>query len=376
MISGSASKLAWRGGQHGSRYQRQSRVFAVTLIALALIVASACSSSSTPAGSTAGTATTPTKLVLSSNGTPNLAGTSLSLATGSTTPGIEDTLGYIIVQTLKSWGANASLTTAESNVAGPAVVGGKLTTLNSNLATLVDLPLEVYMPNAVHLDFVFVSSKFTSLSQLKGATVAISDTTGPDYRLMPALLKLGGLSANSVHYISTGGASANASALAAHRADAAWIHVDALLSLQATGHWNILERASTMAPLLADSFWAALPSWINSHPAIVEALCLAWIHAAKVFDTSPSAWVTAAQGYTSNAQSDSEALAIHNSLATTNSWPVSLGAYTSQQIAYDYGFYKAAGVLQGPGIRPLSQVAIFSDWQAAWTIYEAHESAY
>jgi hypothetical protein len=281
-----------------------------------------------------------------------------------------------MVQILKKWGANATLTTAQSNVAGPAVVGGKLTALNADMPALIDLPLEVFMPNMVHLDYEFVSSKFSKLSQLKGATVAISDTTGPDYRLMPQLLHLAGVSASSVHYISTGGVADNASALAANRADAAWIHTSSLLSLQANGHWNVLEQGAKMAPLVADSFWAAPPAWIKSHPAIAEALCLAWIAAARIFNDSPSQWVTAAQAYTTNAQSDSEALAIHNALAKSDYWPVSASAYTAPKIAANYAFYKGGGMLKGAGIRPLSQVATYSYWQAAWKIYAAHPKAY
>jgi ABC-type nitrate/sulfonate/bicarbonate transport system substrate-binding protein len=326
------------------------------------------------------TRTTAKKLGFTSRGTPNLKGWNIPIATAGSHPGVEDTLGYIIEQTLQKWGATSSLTLAESPTGQDAVVAGKIDAINSDMPSLINLPLEIFMPNQARLDYVFVARDVPTLAQLKGKTIDVGTTTSAEYTLMPALLRYAHLKRSQVTYDVTGSSSGSSigAVLIAGKADAAWIHVSALQSLRSAlgGHLYVLARASQVDPGIADSFWGATPQFIAHDPAIVEALCLAWISAAKTFNDHWMRWVTYAEHYTLNADPPSAVENDHTIFKSLNLWPLQESDYTPQIVRYNYDFYKAYGEFAGAGLRPLNRVAVFGPWKAAWKVYEAHPNAY
>jgi len=336
-------------------------------------------SASTRPHQAAAHATTDRKLVLTKRGVPNLAGLTIPLATSAGHAGAEDTLGYIVTQTLKQWGANSSLTLGSSPTGEEAVLSGSIDAANSDMPTIINLPLEIFMANQSHQDYVFASRDFTSLKQMKGKVIGIGSTTSPDYYIMPALLKKAGLSASEISYISAGGggSSALATLLATGRVDAAWIHVSNLTKVR-TSQPNlvVLARAATLLPTIADSWWGARPSWLSSHPAVAEAICLAYIHAVKIFNTQPTTWENYAEGYTTNADPLSAVAAERKAFSYPDLWPFSQANLSPSVIQKNYTFYKNAGDINGAGIRPLKQVADYGPWTAAWKVYQAHQRAY
>lgn len=361
----------------------------VPLFALSLglaLTAAACSSgnsnsnsNSGNSGNASGSATTPTHLVLNADGTPNLKGLNIPIATAGSHPGDEDTVGYIMEQTLKKWGASSNLNLGEAPEGADAVVAGKIDAVNSDMPSLLNLPLEIFMPNQERMDYEFVSTTATTLAGLKGKTIDVGTSTSAQSMLMPALLQKAGLTASDVKLDLSGSSSGASlgSALSTGRADAAWIHVSSVANLKkSVKNLTVLARASDLLPGIDDSFWAATPAWLKANPAIAEALCLAWISAVKTFNGDQSTWVSDAMSYTLNADPQSSVQADHATFADLNLWPLSASGYSSASVSANYSFYNGFKEFSGAGVRPISQVATYAPWTAAWTVYNAHQSAY
>lgn len=358
--------------------------------ALLCLALAGCSSQNTSKAGATGTAqtaqtaqttskTTATHLALTAKGTPNLKGWTIPIATAGSHPGAQDTLGYIMEKTLEKWGATSSLNLGEAPEGADAVVAGKIDAINSDMPSLLNLPLEIFMPNQDKLDYVFVSTKATSLKDLKGTVIDVGTKTSLEYFLMPALLKKAGLTKTQVTEDITGSSSGSSigTTLVAGRAQAAWIHIGDLSKLKAElPSLHVLANAATTLPTVADSFWAARPAWLQKNPAIAEALCLAWIVGAKVFNDQVTQWVNYAEQYTNNANPASTVKATHKILASLHLWPVSKSAYSKTFVKQNFDFDNQYGLLSGAGIRPLGTVAEFTSWNAAWKVYNAHSTAY
>jgi ABC-type phosphate/phosphonate transport system substrate-binding protein len=353
--------------------------FLVVSLVSVLALAGCGSSHTSGSGGSSGQKTAATKLAFTSAGVPNLSGWNIPIATAGSHPGVEDTLGYIVEKTLQSWGANSSLNLGESPEGADAVVAGRIDAINSDMPSLLNLPLEIFMPNQVKMDYVFVSTKATSLSDLRGKSVDVGTKTSIQSFLMPALLKAAGLTQKDVKITLSGSSSGSAigTVLAEGRADAAWVHISALHSLQAKiSNLHVLAHAGTVLPDIADSFWAATPGWLSAHPAIAEALCLAWIHASKVFNDNASQWVTMAENYTNNADPVSRVQADHSTFSSLNLWPLAKSDYSPSVVADNYHFWQSFNEFSGAGNRPLNKVAIYGPWNAAWAVYNKNPSAY
>jgi ABC-type nitrate/sulfonate/bicarbonate transport system substrate-binding protein len=356
----------------------------VPLFALSLglaLTAAACSSgnSSGNSGNASGSATTSTHLVLNADGTPNLKGLNIPIATAGSHPGDEDTVGYIMEQTLKQWGAGSNLNLGEAPEGADAVVAGKIDAVNSDMPSLLNLPLEIFMPNQERMDYEFVSTTAPTLADLKGKTIDVGTSTSAQNMLMPALLQKAGLTSSDVHLDLSGSSSGASlgSALTTGRADGAWIHISSVANLQkSVKHLYVLARASDLLPGIDDSFWAATPAWLTANPAITEALCLAWIDAVKTFNDDSATWVSDAMAYTLNADPQTSVQADHATFAGLNLWSLSASGYSAASVAANYSFYNGFKEFSGAGVRPMSQVATYAPWNAAWQVYQAHQSAY
>jgi hypothetical protein len=350
------------------------------LLALsALSALSACSSAAqNPAAAQNQAATqgsSATKLAFNADGTPNLKGMTFNIGNAAGSAHTGDTNVYDLVQFLKKWGASASQTNASQNAPELAVASGQLDATAGPLPTEVDSGLTVFGPNQARLDdVVLAKNSVASLAGMKGKTVAICCDASPDGVLLTSVLKKAGVTESQISVLRTGASSASLSALIAGRVDVAFAH-STDVSTAGSGY-HVLAVGATILPQYADSFMAATPSWLSSHPAMAEAIDLAWLAAAKLFNTSETQWVTNAAAYTSNANNTTTYQETWRELQTIQGWPASASILTSPIVSFNLNIANQQSALKGQGTRPAAQEMDLTPWQQAWTAFSAHQSAY
>lgn len=343
---------------------------AAAVLALSLAICAA------GAAGAAGTASSPAKLVFNGDGTPNLHGLTIHMGNAAGDVTIGDTVVYITVQKLKQWGANADLQIGGSNTTELAVVSGQLNATAGPLPTCVNAGLDIFGNNQVHVDYLMVSKNLSALTQLKGRLIAVATTNSPDQYLLDGALEKAHLTRNDIRVDLTGSNGASVNQMLQGRVDAAFIHADGLLKLNKTGHFNVLASGADLEPWDADSYMCATAQWLKANPGTAEAIDLAWLSAAKVFDTDPAGWVKYAQDYSKHAQSDAEALAAYNALKQAKPWPDDGSGMSYAVLEKNYEVAKQKGQIKGEGNRPISQWGITVPWHAAVQQFKSHESAY
>lgn len=352
---------------------RSSAVALGALLALATTLA-ACGSSSTSSAASAPSTSTPTHLVFGSNGAPKLDGIKIAFGDAAGNFVIGDTNAYNVYLHLKEWGADATYTIASGATGQLGVRSGSLTTINGGFSTNADAGLIAFGPNQTHVDYVMVGQpSITSLAQLKGKTVTVATTVSGDTLLLGYALKKAGLTSSDVHTVYSGAESASVDQFISGRTDAAFVHSSALLKFnQDHIKYNILSVGATLLPGDTDSVMAASPSWLKANPAIAEAIDLAWLASAKVFDTNPSEWAKIAHQYTKGAEPVSYDLQAHKALLAIDGWPDNASAFTKAGLTQDLQINKAAGQMKGAGLAPLSKLVTFGPWNAAVKYFATH----
>jgi ABC-type nitrate/sulfonate/bicarbonate transport system substrate-binding protein len=288
-------------------------------LAIGLLALGACSSATQSTG-TGQSASSSTKLAFNADGTPDLNGLTFSIGNAAGSAHTGDTNVYDLVQFLKQWGANASQTNASQNAPELAVASGQLNATAGPLPTEVDSGLTVFGPNQARLDdVVLAKNSVASIADLKGKNVAICCDASPDGVLLTALLKQAGLSESQLSILRTGASSASLSALIAGRVDVAFVHSSDVKT--AGSGYHVLAVGATLLPQYADSFMAATPSWLKANPAMAEAIDLAWLASAKLFNTDETKWVANAAAYTSHADNTASYQQSWSELQSIQGWP-------------------------------------------------------
>jgi ABC-type amino acid transport substrate-binding protein len=314
-------------------------------------------------------------LKFTKNGTPDLRGMTIRIGNAAGSAHIGDTNVHDLVQFLTEWGATASQENASQNAPELAVDSGKLDVAIGPLPTEVDAGLAVFGPNQARLDDeILASPSITSLSGLKGKTVAICCDASPDGVLMSAALQKGGLSQGQLSIVRTGASASSLNALLSGRVDAAFTAASGLPP--AAGKYRVLGTATQLVPSYADSFMAAQSSWLKSNAAAAEAVDLAWLASAKLCGSNEAAWVKNAASYTSNADSASQYSQAWQQLNTLAGWPLSESTLTPSIVSYNLSIAKQQNALQGQGTRPASQEMDLTPWQKAWSQFSQHQGAY
>lgn len=318
---------------------------------------------------------TATVLKFTAKGVPDLSGTSVNLVNAAGSDHIGDTNVYSLVQVLKSWGANASMINAPNGAAQAVVSGQYDVNTGLPLAPVVDAGLTLFGPSQATTDYFLLSDpSIKSLKQLKGKKVAVSHTFTPDYVLLLAALKKAALTISDIHLVVAGDTSDAISELAAGQAQAVWGHSSDLPA--AKGKYNVLASGDSVLPGAADSFLAATPSWLKTHPAIAEAVDLAWLDASKTFDNNERAWTALAVAYTQGATTNAQAKQQYTILRKLGGWPLSATAFSKNAVNTNLLIAKKLKETSGEGNRPLGKLVDLTPWTAAWAQFSAHESSY
>lgn len=346
------------------------KLFSLGALALAASL-TACGSSGASSTSSAAMTT----LKFTSAGTPDLKGVTIRIGNAAGSAHIGDTNVHDLVQILSQWGATASQENASQNAPELAVDSGKLDIAIGPLPTEVDAGLVVFGPNQARLDDeILAKPGITSLAGLRGKPVAMCCDASPDGVLLSAALGRAGLSQSQLSLVRTGASSSSLNALIAGQVDAAFTAASGLPS--STAKFPVLGTATDLVPSYADSFMAAQGSWLTSHPAVAEAVDLAWLAAAKLFNTDQASWVKNAAAYTSNADSTAQYSQAWTQLRQLNGWPLAESTLTSSVVAYNLGIAKQQKALQGQGTRPAAQEMDLTPWQQAWNTFSQHKGAY
>jgi ABC-type nitrate/sulfonate/bicarbonate transport system substrate-binding protein len=354
----------------------------VGLGAAALLVVTGCASTATGSGS--GTSGGVTKsagaLKLRADGTPDLSGTKISLgiAAGNPVPG--DSTNNLLANTLKSWGAQVQYTIGATNSTELAVLSGQLQATDGPLPILVDAGLTIIAPAMTHVDDILVSGSATSVGQLKGKQIGIIASTDPSTYLLEQLQKQQGWSAADVRSVSMQTDSNAVNELISGRIPAAFVASEDLPTLDQHGTFHVVATAAQIAPTYADSFNGATAQWASANPNLVEAIDLAWWHAAYAFDHDTAAWDANALDYTKHASPESVVAAERTALAAFQPWPSDPTqadqVLSSATIQTNYNAANGAGFIKGQGLRPVAQLVDLGPWQSAVAIAKKYPSEY
>src|SRR5579859_1382052 len=317
------------------------------------------------------------QLGFNADGTPNLNGITIHLGNSAGDATVGDTVVYLASETLKQWGANVDFQLGNGATTEQAVVSGQLDATAGPLTTCVNAGLNIFGNNQVHVDYLFVSPTYTSVQQLKGKTVGIAQTTAPDAYLLDGALQAAGMTKNDINIVVTGsnGASVNQALLG--KLDATFVHADALLKLNQGGRtFNVIANSAQLQPWNADSYMCATPGWLKSNPATAEAIDLAWLHSAKVFDTNKSEWVTNAVAFTNGATNEQDAAAAYDALKQAEPWPDDGSGMEADTLQKNFDNAKQQGEIKGLGDRTIDQWSNPEIWNAAVQVFKSHPSAY
>lgn len=312
------------------------------------------------------------KLVFRKNGTPILNGITINIANSAGSAHIGDVHIYVMEQLLKQWGATTSLIIGNANIAELGVASGKEDLCTSPVANAVDLGLTAFGPNQTALAYaLLVPKSITSISQLKGKTYADDFTSGNvDYPLWNAVAKAGKFKLSDMTLLTTGAETNSFTQVVAGRAQAAWVDPGTVAS--AGPNFHSLISGAKIAPKYADSMMFARPAWLAANPAVAEAIDLAWLAAAKIFNTNEPLWASYGVSYTSGTASLSTLAANYAVLKPSGGFATQESSFSRAAVAYNIVVSKSLGIITSLGTRPLSQMVKTNPWIAAWTQYAAH----
>jgi ABC-type nitrate/sulfonate/bicarbonate transport system substrate-binding protein len=316
-----------------------NRRLAGAMVAIVATLISGCGSSTHNSSDSTGAGAQTTV----SSGAPNLAGVSIGFAISSTS--IIDTVSAELVPLiLKSWGANAHVD-IQSNSAiasAQAVLAGRDQVALEGPGTLIDAHLIALGPSQPRVDYVLVAqNNISSVAQLKGKTVLVSDPKGIDAVILNTELTQAGLNSGDVKTSIVASTAERASALLAGRGTATEVHIDD--SIRLAGKLTSLVDAAKGLPQLADSYLGVSPSWASAHSSAAVAIDEAWLEAVKIFNTEGAIWQAAAKAYDSG--NAAEVAGLYTPLLNAGLWPISPSAdgFDSASLAYNQQIAVASG---------------------------------
>jgi ABC-type nitrate/sulfonate/bicarbonate transport system substrate-binding protein len=283
--------------------------FARASIATIAIVAllAGCSGSSSPAPSAVSSPTTaesPSAPSSAPSGTSSAApsGTSSAAPSVSFTPPnlsgqqmrflFSSGAGFVKVPTihalglLKQWGADVSVNYVDSQVIGTgALLSGAADVVDAGPTDVVDAvqagaSVVAFALTEPRYDYVFTCKpSITSLSQLKGVTIGVVDTTGTNLEQAIIVMQKAGYTIQDATLIITGGQSKRVAALLSGRTDCTIIGYYNYLTVKAQGYTQLFNFI-TDAPDLYYAESYTTRDWLSKHQdmalAYNEALLLSF----------------------------------------------------------------------------------------------------
>jgi ABC-type nitrate/sulfonate/bicarbonate transport system substrate-binding protein len=194
-------------------------------------------------------------------------------------------------------------------------------------------------------DFSIIATKeITSLKDLAGKTIGITDKVGPAYTLPLIAMSTVGLTASSAEFAILGGRPALVSALVSRKIQAAAFHVDdGLTVVKKDPTLHVLANMSKLVPkwwygtLLVDD------SYARAHRAVVKALVTSLIQADRWMLANRTETIALGVKYTGF---DPDVVAqAYDVIKANNNWATGNEGMNSTNVNYTLAFYKSSGVV-------------------------------
>lgn len=340
---------------------------------LAAIVALAATATAPAAQASA-----PKGLKLNSRGVPNLHGVSIPLGKGAGAPHVGDAVTYTAEQLLKSWGASTSLTLGEGPAVVAGVVGGHLDATGGPFTAEINGGLVLFGPSQPAEDYEFIVAKgINNYSQLEGKVLGVSAPGVGDAVLTSVLLKKEHLTGKvTIEY--TGSATNSVAAFIGGRVAAFWTNSTSAVALtQKNVYYKPMISARQLLPSEADSYEAARSSWLRTNFADAEAIDLAWLYAARIFNTNEALWLKYAAGYTAHSVPVAQMKLAYQAYKREQLFPDNASAFTKAHIKANYDLAEKTGTLTKQyHSKPESAYAFLKAWETAVKIFDAHPNTY
>lgn len=258
------------------------------------------------------------------------------------------------IQILKSEGVDAKIewNGTSSNVAIAQLQSGAVDGFSNAVsgglgAALAGIPVVDFALVNPREDYVFITRPdITSLSQLKGKSIGVLDTTSINYPQELIVLHKAGLTASDVHTVIAGGQSSRLAALVAGRLDGTMLSHAAAIQLQPQGY-HVLYDFTKQSPGMYDDNIFAMKSWLATHKALAIAVNKAilqsfvWFNDPKNVNAVVQQAVALAPG-TDPAQTK-QLFATLRSLH----WAVEKAVLNIPTLKYEAALFKQVGAVQG-----------------------------
>jgi len=196
-----------------------------------------------------------------------------------------------MINILKNQGVDAQIkwNATSSNVAIAQLQSGDVDGFSNAVAgglgaALAGIPLVDFALVNPREDYVFITRPdVTSLSQLKGKSIGVLDTTSINYPQELIVLKKAGMDAGDVKTVIAGGQSSRLAALVSGRLDGTMLSHAAAIQLVPQGYHVLYDFTKQSASMYDDNIFA-MKSWLASHKELAIAVNKAILQTFKWFN--------------------------------------------------------------------------------------------
>jgi NitT/TauT family transport system substrate-binding protein len=191
---------------------------------------------------------------------------------------------------------------------------------------------------------IIASQKVSSIKDLAGTTIGVTDKVGPAYTLPVLALASVGLKANAANYAVLGGRPALVTALASGRIQAAAFHVDDGLTVaKKDPQVHVIAQMSQVVP----QWWYGAVSvdqrYAQANPEVVKAFLTAMIQAQRWMYANASQTIAIGVKYTK--EDPDVVTAAYKTLTQNHNWTIDKTGLNETDVNYTLGQYKQDGVI-------------------------------
>jgi ABC-type nitrate/sulfonate/bicarbonate transport system substrate-binding protein len=270
------------------------------------------------------------------------------------TPTASKVLQDHVIQILKRQGADAQIkwNGTSSNVAIAQLESGDVDGFSNAVAgglgaAIAGIPIVDFALVNPREDYVFLTRPdVTSLSQLKGKSIGVLDTTSINYPQELIVLKKAGLTAGDVHTVIAGGQSSRLAALVSGRLDGTMLSHAAAIQLQPQGYHVLYDFTKQSAYMYDDNIFAT-KTWLAAHKTLAVAVNKAilqsfvWFNNPKNADAVVKEAVALAPG-TDAAQTKQ----LFDTLRSLH-WAVEKAVLNIKTLKYEAQLFQQVGAVKG-----------------------------